>query len=160
MTLLCFPSAIYIPVALISQEQGSAGTHTGDVSASPGNSSSGCCYSWAAATRDHSLVRAGFVRLAMQQNANLVPVLCLGELSALRNFVDLPGMQVRASCRHMRLPLSQPLPQNAPVLAWPPAHCACLLKGCESTACPLEPGRPCENQVRCCRGCKGVKPAA
>ncbi|CAK0784954.1 hypothetical protein CVIRNUC_008159 [Coccomyxa viridis] len=35
----------------------------------------------------------GFVRLAMQQNADLVPVLCLGELSALRNFVDLPGMQ-------------------------------------------------------------------
>ena len=30
----------------------------------------------------------------MEQNANLVPVLCLGELSTLRNFIDLPRMQV------------------------------------------------------------------
>ena len=56
----------------------------------------------------HSLLHAGFVRLAMQQNADLVPVLCLGELSALRNFVDLPGMQVWALCCQMRPPSSQP----------------------------------------------------
>lgn len=34
----------------------------------------------------------------MQQNASLVPVLCLGELSTLRNFIDLPGMQVGCFC--------------------------------------------------------------
>ena len=30
----------------------------------------------------------------MQQNAHLVPVLCFGELSTLRNFIDLPKTQV------------------------------------------------------------------
>lgn len=36
----------------------------------------------------------------MQQNADLVPVLCFGELNTLQNFIDLPSMQVRtmASC--------------------------------------------------------------
>ena len=40
-------------------------------------------------------LRAGFVRLALQQGASLVPVLCLGELNTLRNFIDLPALQVR-----------------------------------------------------------------
>ncbi len=76
----------------------------------------------------HSLLHAGFVRLAMQQNADLVPVLCLGELSALRNFVDLPGMQVRALCCQMRPPSSQPFHIKAPVLAMPPSHSVRLLQ--------------------------------
>lgn len=37
---------------------------------------------------------AGFVRLALQQGAALVPVLALGELNTLRNFIDLPAIQV------------------------------------------------------------------
>ena len=39
--------------------------------------------------------------MAAQQGAALVPVLCLGELSTLRNLIDLPAVQVRcgaASC--------------------------------------------------------------
>ncbi|CAL8469789.1 g9331 [Coccomyxa elongata] len=35
----------------------------------------------------------GFVRLAAQQGASLVPVLAFGELDTLRNFVDLPTVQ-------------------------------------------------------------------
>ena len=42
------------------------------------------------------LACAGFVRLALQQGAALVPVLCLGELNTLRNFIDLPALQARA----------------------------------------------------------------
>lgn len=37
---------------------------------------------------------AGFVRLAAQHGASLVPVLAFGELDTLRNFVDLPAVQV------------------------------------------------------------------
>ena len=37
---------------------------------------------------------AGFVRVAAEQGAALVPVLCLGEVSALRNLIDLPAVQV------------------------------------------------------------------
>ena len=47
-----------------------------------------------------SALCAGFIRLAMEQNAHVVPVLCLGELSTLRNFIDLPQMQV-CSCAAM-----------------------------------------------------------
>ena len=41
-----------------------------------------------------SLDLAGFVRLAAQHGASLVPVLAFGELDTLRNFVDLPAVQV------------------------------------------------------------------
>ena len=44
---------------------------------------------------------AGFVRLAAQQGASLVPVLAFGELDTLRNLVDLPAVQV-----HFELPLT------------------------------------------------------
>jgi len=36
----------------------------------------------------------GFVRLAAKHGAALVPVLAMGELNTLRNFVDLPAVQV------------------------------------------------------------------
>ena len=36
---------------------------------------------------------AGFVRMAVEQNAKLMPVVVLGELSALQNPIDLPDMQ-------------------------------------------------------------------
>ena len=39
------------------------------------------------------LGRAGFVRLAIQEQASLVPVLCLGEVGALRNLWDWPSLQ-------------------------------------------------------------------
>lgn len=39
-------------------------------------------------------IDAGFVRLAIEQNAALVPVLCLGELASLRNLFDWPSMQL------------------------------------------------------------------
>lgn len=42
----------------------------------------------------NSVDPAGFVRLAAQQGASLVPVLAFGELDTLRNFVDLPAVQV------------------------------------------------------------------
>ena len=38
-------------------------------------------------------VVAGFVRLAIEQGAALVPVLALGEIAALRNFFDMPALQ-------------------------------------------------------------------
>ncbi len=37
--------------------------------------------------------RAGFVRLAIQQRAALVPVLAMGELDTLRNLIDMPNLQ-------------------------------------------------------------------
>ncbi len=46
---------------------------------------------------------AGFVRLAAQQGASLVPVLAFGELDTLRNLVDLPAVQVHV---HFELPLT------------------------------------------------------
>ena len=67
------------------------------------------------------LLCAGFVRLAMQQNAKGGPGRCLGELSARRNFVDLPGMQVRALPKRMR-PSHRPPLSIAPVTALPPAR--------------------------------------
>lgn len=39
--------------------------------------------------------RAGFVRLAIQQRAALVPVLAMGELDTLRNLIDMPRLQAR-----------------------------------------------------------------
>lgn len=36
---------------------------------------------------------AGFVRLAIEQNAALVPVVCLGEAASLRNAFDWPALQ-------------------------------------------------------------------
>ena len=68
---------------------------------------------------------AGFVRLAMQQNANVVPVLCLGELSTLRNFIDLPRMQVRITLAELTssaasiAPISAPALERAHPVAWP-----------------------------------------
>lgn len=34
------------------------------------------------------------MRLAIQQRAALVPVLCMGELDTLRNLIDMPHLQV------------------------------------------------------------------
>lgn len=34
------------------------------------------------------------MRLAIQQRAALVPVLCMGELDTLRNLIDMPDLQV------------------------------------------------------------------
>ncbi len=36
---------------------------------------------------------AGFVRLAVEQNARLVPVVVFGEVDALRNFISWPWLQ-------------------------------------------------------------------
>lgn len=50
---------------------------------------------WTAVSDPYIFVKpAGFVRLAAQQGASLVPVLAFGELDTLRNFVDLPAVQV------------------------------------------------------------------
>jgi hypothetical protein len=35
---------------------------------------------------------AGFVRLAIEQQAALVPIVVLGEINCLRNFIDAPGL--------------------------------------------------------------------
>jgi diacylglycerol O-acyltransferase 2, plant len=36
---------------------------------------------------------AGFVRIAIEQQAALVPIVVLGEVDCLRNFVDAPRLQ-------------------------------------------------------------------
>ena len=45
-----------------------------------------CCPDWRCSC-------AGFVRLAIEQGASLVPVVVLGEVDCLRNFVDVPRLQ-------------------------------------------------------------------
>lgn len=47
---------------------------------------------------------AGFVRMAIEQNAKLVPVVVLGELSALQNPIDLPDLQ-RWTYKHLGFPI-------------------------------------------------------
>lgn len=37
---------------------------------------------------------AGFVRLAIEEGASLIPVVVMGEIDALRNLIDLPRVQV------------------------------------------------------------------
>jgi hypothetical protein len=47
-----------------------------------------------ARARDRSLaIAAGFVRLAIEQQAALVPIVVLGEINCLRNFIDAPRLQ-------------------------------------------------------------------
>ncbi len=36
---------------------------------------------------------AGFLKLAIEQQAHLVPILVLGEVCSLRNFIDIPALQ-------------------------------------------------------------------
>jgi len=52
-------------------------------------------------TKAGARARAGFVRLAVQQRAALVPVLAMGELDTLRNLIDMPRLQARSplGCR-------------------------------------------------------------
>ena len=37
---------------------------------------------------------AGFVRLAIEEGASLIPVVVMGEIDALRNLINLPRVQV------------------------------------------------------------------
>lgn len=36
----------------------------------------------------------GFVRLAIEEGAALIPTVVMGEVDALRNFIDMPRVQV------------------------------------------------------------------
>ena len=36
---------------------------------------------------------AGFIKLAIEQQAHLVPILVMGEICSLRNFIDIPALQ-------------------------------------------------------------------
>ena len=70
------------------------------------------------------------MRLAIQQRAALVPVLCMGELDTLRNLIDIPHLQV-CSPETLRQTCSPGQEQRCPCCArasW--ARCA------TSSTCP------------------------
>ena len=82
---------------------------------------------------------AGFVRVAAEQGAALVPVLCLGEVSALRNLIDLPAVQVRLLLADPVLWFEHGQEQMMQICMRPAMHLRAIVMACRVSPQELHP---------------------